>query len=131
MGGWEGAGLYVRRGKWGVAMLGDVKIENFRSLRSVSVPLRPLTILIGPNDSGKSAFLAALQYLVNEITFQSWDRWQHDDQVKVSLAGTTAQGIGRFASPGGIVDPAVLAALRPLGFFHLQSHGIPIESQRY
>src|SRR5260370_8649141 len=105
MGGWEGAGLYVRRGKWGVAMLGDVKIENFRSLRSVSVPLRPLTILIGPNDSGKSAFLAALQYLVNEITFQPWDRWRHQNQVQVSLSVTTAQETAQFSTPSAIHNP--------------------------
>jgi len=112
-------------------MLGKVEIENFRSLRSVRVPLRPLTILIGPNDSGKSAFLAALQYLVNHNTFQPWDRWQHDDQVKVSLSGTTAQGTGRFASEGGVINSAALGALRPLGFFHLLSQGIPTESSGY
>src|SRR6266852_2203553 len=110
-------------------MLQQVEIENFRSLKIPSVPLRPLTILIGPNDSGKSAFLAALQYLVNELTFQPWDRWRHEDQVKVSLSGTTAQGTGTFSTHGGIVNQEVLAALRPLGFFHLLSQGIPMESQ--
>ena len=45
-------------------MLKRVQIQNFRCLRNVSVPLRPLTVLIGPNDSGKSVFLLALKQLV-------------------------------------------------------------------
>jgi predicted ATPase len=35
-------------------------LANFRCFRAVDVPLRPLTVLVGPNDSGKSAFLNAI-----------------------------------------------------------------------
>jgi predicted ATPase len=41
-----------------------VKITGFRALANVEVPLRPLTVLIGSNDTGKSSFLQAL-WLVN------------------------------------------------------------------
>jgi predicted ATPase len=113
-------------------MLTHVEIENFRALRSVNVPLRPLTILIGRNDSGKSAFLAALQHLINEVNFQPWDHWQHDAQVKVSLSGTTGHGTTTFSTPGGVgANRAVLPTLRPLGFFHLFSQGVPMESSGY
>jgi predicted ATPase len=44
-------------------MLSRVKITNFRSLVSVDVPLKPLTVLIGKNDSGKSTFLNAMLVL--------------------------------------------------------------------
>ena len=37
-----------------------VHIENFLSLRDVTLPLKPLTVLVGPNASGKSNVLEAL-----------------------------------------------------------------------
>lgn len=39
------------------------EVENYKSLRRVSVGLRPLTVLIGKNDTGKSSFLEALFHL--------------------------------------------------------------------
>lgn len=41
-------------------MLTRFSMANFRCFRAVDVPLRPLSVLVGPNDSGKSAFLQAL-----------------------------------------------------------------------
>ena len=41
----------------------QVKIQSFRCFHTVEVELRPLTVLIGANDTGKSAFLAALRCL--------------------------------------------------------------------
>ncbi len=40
--------------------LGKVHIKNYRSLREVDLPLKPLTVLVGPNASGKSNILSAL-----------------------------------------------------------------------
>ena len=42
------------------AFLKSIHIENFRSLRDVTLPLKPLTVLVGPNASGKSNVLEAL-----------------------------------------------------------------------
>ncbi len=42
-------------------MLTRVEIENFRCIRKVGVDLGPFTVLIGPNDSGKTAFLKAIE----------------------------------------------------------------------
>jgi Predicted ATP-dependent endonuclease of the OLD family len=38
----------------------EVRVRNFRSLRSVDLTLVRLTVLIGPNNSGKTSFLEAL-----------------------------------------------------------------------
>ncbi len=49
------------------SFLDEIRIRNFRSLRSVALPLKPLTILVGPNASGKSNVLNALA-LLNSTT---------------------------------------------------------------
>ena len=41
----------------------SVHIENYLSLRDVTLPLKPLTVLVGPNASGKSNILSALELL--------------------------------------------------------------------
>lgn len=38
----------------------EVRVRNFRSLKSIDVSLDRLTMLIGPNNSGKTSFLEAL-----------------------------------------------------------------------
>ncbi|OOP55831.1 MAG: hypothetical protein AYP45_12400 [Candidatus Brocadia carolinensis] len=38
----------------------EVRVRNFRSLKSVDLSLNRLTLLIGPNNSGKTSFLEAL-----------------------------------------------------------------------
>lgn len=47
-------------------MITEVAIRNFRALGEVRVQLRPLTVLLGPNDSGKSSFLDAIYGEINE-----------------------------------------------------------------
>ncbi|MDZ4764500.1 MAG: AAA family ATPase [Chloroflexota bacterium] len=49
-------------------MLKRVRIQGYKSLIDVDVRLQPLTILIGPNASGKSNFLDALQLLSRMAT---------------------------------------------------------------
>src|SRR5690349_16954629 len=44
-------------------MLERIHIENYKCLRDVTVDLGDFTILIGPNDSGKSSFLEVIQTL--------------------------------------------------------------------
>lgn len=50
------------------AFLEKVHIKNFLSLRDVELPLKPLTVLVGPNASGKSNILNALRLLNTVIT---------------------------------------------------------------
>ena len=45
------------------AFLKSIHVENFRSLRDITLPLKPLTVLVGPNASGKSNALRALVML--------------------------------------------------------------------
>ena len=42
----------------------DVKIENFRGIRSLHLPLDQLTVLIGENNTGKSTVLEAIKLVL-------------------------------------------------------------------
>ncbi|MBS1827140.1 MAG: AAA family ATPase [Acidobacteria bacterium] len=44
-------------------MIQRIRISNYKSLRSADVTLKPLSVLVGPNASGKSNFLDAIQLL--------------------------------------------------------------------
>ena len=44
-------------------MLKRVSIQNFKSLKDVTLDLQKVNLLIGPNNSGKTNFLKALEYM--------------------------------------------------------------------
>lgn len=48
-------------------MIDHLRIQNFKCLRDVSLDLGPLTVLVGPNDSGKTSILDAT-YLLGATT---------------------------------------------------------------
>ncbi len=65
-------------------MLTKVDINGFRGLVEIVVPLRPLTVLIGQNDTGKSSFLHALNYLLGQspdLPIQEVRRFDSDSAV--------------------------------------------------
>ena len=49
------------------AFLLDVAIENYKSISNCRVTLRPLTVLVGRNGSGKSNFLDALRFVTDAL----------------------------------------------------------------
>ena len=53
------------------AFLKKVHIKNYRSLRNVTLPLKPLTVLVGPNASGKSNTLKSLGLLNGMLRFET------------------------------------------------------------
>lgn len=91
-------------------MIRRVQIRNFRALLEIDVELRPLSVLVGPNDSGKSSFLEAI-YRRLTSSIERDDGWRGIQQAIVSLYGTqdsTFQGSAEI--------------------FKLPSQGIPMES---
>ena len=52
-------------------MLKRIKIQGYKSLVNLEVNLKPLSVLVGPNASGKSNFLDALQLLSRMTTCQT------------------------------------------------------------
>jgi predicted ATPase len=45
----------------------ELSVENFRTLRKVSIPLGPLNVLVGPNGSGKTNVLEVFRFLADVI----------------------------------------------------------------
>lgn len=65
-------------------MIRKVHFKNFRSLRNVELTLEPLTVLVGPNSSGKTSVLEGLQSYEHE-RLQPSDFWQQDTSLTVSI----------------------------------------------
>ena len=58
----------------------DIKIENFRGIRSLALPLGALTVVIGENNAGKSTILETLRIILTSAfsnrrnaTFSDYD----------------------------------------------------------
>lgn len=49
-------------------MITRLEIENFKAIKHLAIDLDPLTVLVGPNDSGKSTILQALELLSRSLT---------------------------------------------------------------
>lgn len=62
---------YYKDYQGGTLMLKRVKIQGYKSLVDLEVNLQPLSVLFGPNASGKSNFLDALQLLSRLATSNS------------------------------------------------------------
>jgi predicted ATPase len=96
--------------------LDRIQISNFRCLKWVDVPLRPLTVLIGPNDSGKSAFLGAIRHLLGGGPgLQQSDYWQQETRNQLVITPSVTGGQS-------------LRALQPVGFYQLPSQGVAMEA---
>ena len=48
-------------------MLKRVSIQNFKSLKDVTLDLQKVNLLIGPNNSGKTNFLKALEFFYHSL----------------------------------------------------------------
>lgn len=92
-------------------MIRRVVIKKFRALMEVNVELRPLTVLVGPNDSGKSSFLEAIHSRLSKRSFDREDGWRGVQQPEVYLS---AKGDQTFQGTAEI--------------FRLPSQGIPMDS---
>jgi AAA domain, putative AbiEii toxin, Type IV TA system/AAA ATPase domain len=94
-------------------MITRMTVENFKALRQVQVDLAPFTVLIGPNDTGKTSFLEAV-YAIAESTRSLlpscfWSPWQSreliykqapDTQVRFTIEVANSR-LGNDGHPGG------------------------------
>ncbi|WP_199435490.1 AAA family ATPase [Qaidamihabitans albus] len=67
-------------------MLESVTIRRFKSLEHVEIPLGNITLIVGPNNAGKSSILQAIQFAVSvaqSLQMDGVSKWSND-----SLTGT-------------------------------------------
>jgi len=67
-------------------MITEVKISNFKRFGELTVPLAPTTVLVGPNNGGKTTVLQAL--MVWQLALHRWAsrRQTKDDAPKRKVA---------------------------------------------
>lgn len=94
-------------------LINGVRIEKFRAIREASVRLAPLTVLIGPNDSGKSSFLDALARKINGNLVRD-DAWRGGPEVPMVTLESGTPGLGN----SGVAQ-----------LFRLPSRGIEMRAQ--
>jgi predicted ATPase len=77
-------------------MIETLSIRNFKILRSVEVGLRPLTLIVGPNASGKSSLLQALSFVFRDRMISAPTLPQHHEVLtKNAQEPTVVQCTGR------------------------------------
>ncbi len=113
-------------------MFSRVFVDYFGCLRQIEVPLRPLTVLIGKNDTGKSTFLRALMRLKNPSGFDTSELWRFDQNCDLLLqAELKGKRVGWAKSPQGSLDYhywEVVNRLGAVGRYQLPVEGVQMES---
>ena len=91
----------------------------------------PLTVLIGPNDSGKTSFLTAFRKLRDGNAIELKDCWR-GERINAQIAVADDADHTMRISKGGDVswsDEAVVALVRSLQSFALPSQGVDLASR--
>lgn len=90
-------------------MLREIRIRNFKSYEDASLPLAPLTLMIGANASGKSNAIEAMEFLHWIAQGRRFDNIVQDVQEdNVSIRGRTVDLCRRGQSQFGlgcVIDP--------------------------
>lgn len=73
-----------------MVVLTSIHVTNFRALRDVTLELAPLTVLVGPNASGKSSVLRAL----DPEFLHPFDLWRHDRNLSATVRYVEGPGTG-------------------------------------
>ena len=119
-------------------MLKYLEIENYRCFPSLKVELRPLTVLIGPNNTGKSAFLDAIRRLCPSDKypdrFSLHDTWRLNAEASIEIRANLLES-DQAVSVKGVApqnnNVKRVSRLDDLAFFRLPSIGIKCESQGF
>ncbi len=98
-------------------MITRVEIENWKAIRKVAIDLGPMTVLVGPNDAGKSTILQALEFLgrAAQRAAADFSPWFDDPQkiirdgdrdatLRIAVDGSTQADEYRFEATWGFVD---------------------------
>ncbi len=88
-------------------MITQVRITNFKAIRSAVVDLTPIHLLIGPNDSGKTSVLEAIASICRSVDHSAPEsfigRWQGRELVNAAAAAELVEiGISVDSAQGDL-----------------------------
>ena len=73
-------------------MLNRVKIERFKNIEEATLDLKPINVLVGSNNSGKSSILQAIQFAVSVAqttsTLENAKWYSPGDNLQTSISPT-------------------------------------------
>ena len=104
-------------------MIQKIQIKHFRCFTKASAPLCPLTVLIGENDSGKSSFLAALDYLAHPRQWDLTDHWRLNKQLPGRIHAQSENGNVASVIPRG-PEASNFEEFKPCRYFALPASGV-------
>lgn len=102
-------------------MLQRVRIQNFRCLRDVTVDFTPLTALVGPNATGKTALVEALM----PRRIRQADLWRKAPSAPFQLEAASSQKKARHEGAVGLQSPGI----RPLSIWRQTLHADTLRRQ--
>ena len=109
-------------------MLEQIEIQNFRCFPSLKVELRPLTVLIGTNNTGKSAFLDAVRALAKDSKFRPADHWRMKADATIEICAVSPQSsnlmVKESIQKNGRPQLKRGNPLEGISFFRLPSSGV-------
>lgn len=65
-------------------LIKTVRVNGFRGLKNIEINLEPTTVLTGMNNAGKTSFLKALQVILGNRQFLSFDDFYIEDNSSIS-----------------------------------------------
>ncbi len=80
-------------------MISNVRIRNFKCLRDVTIDLERFTMLVGPNASGKSSILQALNLLC--WIFRAPQQMNQDAEISKEVSRGSNESVELAAETGG------------------------------
>lgn len=94
--------------------LTQLRIQNFRSCREISIEIGSMHALVGANNAGKSTVLRALDFLFNPSTKSLSEEsfWNKDTTLEIRVEAVFSQLTGKEKE-------TLNACLKPDGTFHM------------
>lgn len=123
--------------------LTSLSAREFRSLANVEIPLSPLTVLVGPNGSGKTNVLNALRFLASTVRFdlssaiEEWGGYEHvkrqgksnlNARVSIGLSGmitrhSSANATDEYELSFGLTSRGAITRSETFQFKRTQGRG--------
>jgi predicted ATP-dependent endonuclease of OLD family len=81
-------------------LIRHIRIENYRSIKRVDIPVNDMLALVGPNNAGKTNILSALNLVLGErwpsrqsLDASDWFERRTSDTLKIEIFFVTTSGI--------------------------------------